>query len=62
MKTKKSCPYCGSQTDKKTECYYCRCTKRAAINGIASPEYCRDIAIDHTAKKPGILKQLFGLI
>ena len=54
------CSYCGSETNKKSECYKCRMTKDAVVNGLASDEYKRDIAIDHTAKKPGILKQIFG--
>jgi len=61
-KKNRKCPYCGSKTDKKSECYKCRQTKRAVENELASPNYCRDIAIDHVNKKPGILKQIFGYI
>lgn len=62
MENEKKCTYCGSKTKpKQVECYKCRNTKRAAINGLAAPEYSRDIAIDHVNKKPGILKQIFGL-
>jgi hypothetical protein len=56
------CTYCGAETSKKNECYKCRKTKRAFKNELASPEYCRDIAIDHVNAKPGVLKSIFGLI
>jgi len=56
------CIYCGAPVKKgHSECYGCRCTKMFVKNGGNTRKTRLKKAITHLKKKPGLLKQIFGI-
>jgi len=61
MKTKK-CIYCGALIkDTQIICGKCKCVIKSTKNGGNARISRQEVATKHIAKKPGILKIIFGI-
>jgi len=59
-KKTKTCIHCGSKS-RQTVCGKCKCVQKFVKNGANTRNSRLEVAFNHMANKPGILKQIFGL-